>query len=73
MTTLWAILQEKDIREIISWVGGGAIIVISGLWALFVYVFPPKPPEDKDKPRPAKGGLSPNCLSGNILNRMSHL
>jgi hypothetical protein len=53
MTTLWAIVRKKSNREIISWLGGGAVIVIGGLWALFVYVLPPKPPEDKDKPRPA--------------------
>jgi hypothetical protein len=45
MTTLWAIVREKSNREIISWLGGGAVIVIGGLWALFVYVFPPMPPD----------------------------
>jgi len=47
MTTLWAILRKKSNREIISWLGGGAVIVIGGLWALFVYIFPPKPPQEK--------------------------
>jgi hypothetical protein len=69
MATLWAIVRKKSNREIISWLGGGAIIAIGGLWALFVYVFPPKPPEDRDKPRLAieatNGGIA---IGGNVTN-----
>jgi hypothetical protein len=42
MTTLWAIVRKKSNREIISWLSGGAVIVVAGLWAAFVYFFPPK-------------------------------
>jgi hypothetical protein len=66
MTTLWAIVQKKSNREIISWVGGGAVIVIAGLWVLFIYVFPPKLPEDKDKPgviEASHGGVAVGATS----------
>jgi hypothetical protein len=42
MTTLWDIVRKKNNREIISWLSGGPVVVIAGLWAAFVYFSPPK-------------------------------
>jgi hypothetical protein len=42
MTTLWAIVRKKSNREIISWLGAGAVVAVAGVWAAFVYFFPPK-------------------------------
>jgi hypothetical protein len=47
MTTLWVILRKKSNREIMSWFGGGAVIVVTGLWAAFVYFYPTKK-DDRD-------------------------
>jgi hypothetical protein len=42
MDRLWSFLVSKKNREIIGWVGGGAAVVIAGLWTVFVYFHPPK-------------------------------
>ena len=34
--------RSKKNREILGWLGGGIVVVIAGLWAAFVYFFPPK-------------------------------
>jgi hypothetical protein len=41
MERLWAFLTEDRNRQILSWLGGGLVVVAAGLWAAFVYVFPP--------------------------------
>ena len=35
-------IRDKRNRETLEWLGGGLAIVIAGLWAAFVYFFPPK-------------------------------
>jgi hypothetical protein len=27
-------------RAILSWIGGGLVVIIAGIWGIFVYVFP---------------------------------
>ena len=46
MGSLWS----PGNRNTLSWLGGGAVVVITGLWAAFVYFFPPK--KDGEGPRP---------------------
>ena len=41
MSKLWDI-RDKHNRENLGWLGGGLVVVIAGLWAAFVYFFPPK-------------------------------
>jgi len=41
MSKLWDIRDKRN-RETLGWLGGGLAIVIAGLWAAFVYFFPPK-------------------------------
>jgi hypothetical protein len=48
MGSLWLFLAKPENRTTLSWLGGGAVAVIAGLWAAFVYFFPPQ-----------KGGESP--------------
>jgi hypothetical protein len=40
MVRLWSFLRAKGNREILTWLGGGAVTVIAGLWAAFVYFMP---------------------------------
>lgn len=35
-------LRNKGNRAFLGWIGSGAVVVITGLWAAFVYFFPPK-------------------------------
>jgi hypothetical protein len=50
MGSLWSFLAKSKNQKTLSWLGGGAVIVIAGLWAAFVYFFPPK--TDGEGPRP---------------------
>jgi len=42
MGSLWSFLAKPKNQKTLSWLGGGAVVVIAGLWAAFVYLFPPK-------------------------------
>jgi hypothetical protein len=37
MEAIWRFLGDKRNRVILSWLGGGAVVVIGGLWAAFVF------------------------------------
>jgi TIR domain len=67
---LWGFLREKSNRQVLSWLGGGLVVVATGLWVAFVYFFPPgKSPEAKTpEPTPASvqadhGGVA---IGGNV-------
>lgn len=34
---LWQIIKNKNKREIISWVGGGIVVIAGGVWSVFVF------------------------------------
>jgi TIR domain len=38
---LWGFLRDKRNQQVLGWLGGGLIVAATGLWAVFVYVFPP--------------------------------
>jgi hypothetical protein len=42
MVSFWSFLAKPKNQKMLSWLGGGAVVVIAGLWAAFVYLFPPK-------------------------------
>jgi hypothetical protein len=37
MMQFWSFLRLKTNREILAWIGGGLVVVITGLWTAFVY------------------------------------
>jgi hypothetical protein len=47
MKTIWRFIGDKRNRVILSWLGGGAVVVIGGLWAAFVFFA-----ADKQSPAP---------------------
>jgi len=54
----WKFVQNSKNREILSWLGGGLVVVIAGFWAAIVYFFPAhKPPE------PRAGDINASCGS----------
>jgi hypothetical protein len=54
-------LDESN-RELISWLGGGAVVVISGAWTLFTYL------RDNKKPKkPAAPGVVVNSGGGAVI------
>ena len=34
--------REEGTRALLGWIGSGLVVLIAGLWAAFVYFFPPK-------------------------------
>ncbi len=42
MESLWSFLAKPENQKTLSFYGGGAVVVIAGVWAAFVYFFPPK-------------------------------
>src|SRR5215831_8494883 len=48
MNRLWRFLREKRNREMLGWIGGGLVVLASGIWAVTIYLFPAqKAPEGK--------------------------
>ena len=41
MGSLWSFLANPKNQKTLSWLGGGAVVAIAGLWAALVYIFPP--------------------------------
>jgi hypothetical protein len=39
--TLWRFLQEGKNRQLLGWLGGGFAALTIGVWAVFIYLFPP--------------------------------
>jgi hypothetical protein len=67
---LWGFLRDKRNQQVLGWLGGGLVVAATGLWAVFVYLFPPgKSPEAKSpEPIPASvqadhGGIA---VGGNV-------
>ena len=69
MNSFWRFLRDKRNQQVLGWLGGGLIVAATGLWAAFVYFFPPpKSLETKSEPVPAsvqadRGGIA---IGGNV-------
>jgi hypothetical protein len=58
---LWGFLRDKRNQQVLSWLGGGLVVVATGLWVAFIYFFPaPKSPEAKS-PEPTPPSVQANC------------
>lgn len=73
MGSLWSFLAKPKNQKTLSWLGGGAVVVIAGLWAAFVYFFPPKKEADSLGPQvtidaSVKAGSCGIANTGNISN-----
>ena len=43
MSRLWKFLREKRNREILAWLGGGAVVLAGGIWTAVVFFSSPTP------------------------------
>jgi hypothetical protein len=48
LASIWAFLGDETNRAILSWIGGGLVVVVGGLWAAFKF-FLPKKEDEKEK------------------------
>lgn len=35
--TIWEFLGDENNRSLIAWIGGGVVVVIGGVWAVFTF------------------------------------
>ena len=54
-----AFLRDEGNRALLGWIGGGLVVLASGLWAVFVY-FHPAP---EAKPGPPQKQIEADCGS----------
>jgi hypothetical protein len=40
MGSVWAFLRKPSNRLLLSWLGGGAVVIVGGIWAVVTYVWP---------------------------------
>jgi hypothetical protein len=40
MGAVWAFLRNPSNRRLLSWLGGGAVVIVGGVWAVVTYVWP---------------------------------
>lgn len=69
MRALWRFVRIKRNRESLGWLGAGAVVVIGGLWAVFVYVFPAGRPGTPPAPgiEVRQGVAAGRDLTGNTI------
>src|SRR5262245_35115682 len=57
MNSFWRFLRDKRNQQVL---GGGLVVAATGLWAVFVYFFPPGTPE-ATSPEPTPPSVQANC------------
>jgi hypothetical protein len=45
LSSIWDFLKDGSNQAVLSWIGGGIVVVAGGLWAALKYLFP----KEKDK------------------------
>jgi hypothetical protein len=66
---LWGYLRDKRNQQVLSWLGGGLVVAATGLWAAFVYFFPPVKSQEAKSPVPAvnvQADCSAIAIGGNV-------
>lgn len=65
MSSLWEFIRQKDNREVLGWLGGGLVVLVTGLWAAVVYFLPPQKSSEPRAPN-----VQANCagvaVGGNV-------
>ena len=54
-----SLIDSKEKRERLAFLGGGLVVIIGGLWGAFVYLYPPK----SDR---VSGGTTVSATSGGV-------
>jgi hypothetical protein len=40
MGAVWAFLRKPGNRQLLAWLGGGAVVLAGGIWAVVTYLWP---------------------------------
>jgi hypothetical protein len=58
---LWSLIKKKSNREIISWFGGGIVVIVGSIWTIFIFV---QGNDKKQKPQISITQSSPGIAAG---------
>src|SRR5215472_17125874 len=58
---LWGFLRDKRNQQVLGWLGGGLVVAATGLWAAFVYFFPPLKSPEATSLEPTPPAVQANC------------
>jgi len=61
MNSFWRFLRDKRNQQVLGWLGGGLVVVATGLWAAFVYFFPPQRALETKASEPTPPSVQANC------------
>src|SRR5260370_28555485 len=61
MKALWRFLRDKRNQQVFGWLGGGLVVAATGLWAAFVYFFPPGKSPETTSAEPTPPSVQSNC------------
>jgi hypothetical protein len=61
MNALWRFLRDKRNQQVLGWLGGGLVVAATGLWAAFVYFFPPGKSPEATSLKPTPPSVQANC------------
>jgi TIR domain-containing protein len=56
---LWGFLRDRRNQQVLGWLGGGLVVLATGLWAAFVYFLPPV--KEAKSPEPTPPSVQANC------------
>lgn len=65
---LWSFVGKPRNREILAWLGGGLIALATGLWAVFIYLVPPKADKSAEGIQATCGVAVGGNISGSPVN-----
>jgi hypothetical protein len=60
LASIWAFLQDGSNQATLGWIGGGVVVVVGGLWAVFKFLASER---KKDPPPPT---LSVSATNGGV-------
>lgn len=61
MDAIWAFLKEPANRDVLTWIGGGLVVVVGGIWA--VIKFMSGGGGGAGKPPPGRGGNTVTAIN----------
>ena len=70
MNSFWRFLRDKRNQQVLGWLGGGLVVVATGLWAVFVYLFPAEKSSEAKSPEPTPPSIQADrgrvAIGGNV-------
>jgi hypothetical protein len=70
MNRLWQFLRDKHNQQVLGWLGGGLVVLATGLWIVVVYLFPPLKSSGPRSLEPVPPTVQADCggvaIGGNV-------